>query len=92
METRQVTKHRQTITYGIEGNQVVIFDPRTGREAARIPLDQPPAEFEKPESVGGSSAESWDDFQNCMRGCYDPSEGNPWKLAGCIALCSTIIS
>ena len=92
METREVTKRGVTVKYGIENDHVVIFDPATGKETARLPLKRrPPGNLQPPENLGKGQLEGWTDFDSCMKGCYDPAQGDPWALAACIALCSTII-
>ena len=37
METRQVTKNGITVTYGIEGDNVIIIDPSTGKQVKKYP-------------------------------------------------------
>jgi hypothetical protein len=90
METKQATKNGVTITYGIQDDHVVIFNPQTGQEAIKVSLGKPSG-YQPPENEPGLQIESWDNFQSCMRGCYNPAQGDPWAFAGCIALCSTIL-
>ena len=82
METRQVTKNGITVTYAIEGDNVIIIGPSIGKQDKKVSLSKPPVK---------NQGESWDDFTHCFSGCYSLSKGDPWAMAGCIALCSTIL-
>lgn len=80
MEKREIEKNGIKVTYGIEGDKVVIFDPNTGEQKVKIPLKQSEV-----------TTENFDDFSHCINGCYNMGQGDPWALAECIALCSTVI-
>lgn len=81
METRQVTKNGQTVTYGIEGDHVVLLDA-DGKVSRRISMTKMPP---------GEQTEGFDEFRNCMKGCYDLKKGSPWDFAACVALCATLL-
>jgi hypothetical protein len=82
MEMRRLTKNGVTVEYGIDGNEVVVRNPATGKELQRVSLNS------EGEQMG---AQGYGEFRSCMRGCYHPKQGDPWELAGCIADCSTLL-
>jgi hypothetical protein len=86
MDKKQVCNNGITVTYAVHEGRVIIFHPVTGVQAMALPLDQPPDQLE-----GGFGMQSTESFRSCMKGCYDPKHGSPAELAGCIALCSTIL-
>jgi hypothetical protein len=82
MEMRQLTKNGVTVEYGIDGDEVVVRNPATGKELQRVPLKS------EDEQMG---TQGYNEFRTCMRGCYHLKQGDPWAFAGCIADCSTLI-
>jgi len=82
MEMRRLTRNGVTVEYGVDGDEVIVRNPATGKELQRVSLKS------EGEQMG---TQGTNEFRTCMRGCYHLRQGSPWELAACIAECSTLL-